>query len=187
MNSSTISVPTKGKILISAPFLTDVFKRSVVFLCEHDEKGSLGFIINKPLKYKLNEIIEDFPEFDAPVLFGGPVQTDLINFIHRAGDIIKGGYEINKGIFWGGDFDELRKHIELGVLNPYDFRFFLGYSGWGAGQLVREMRETSWFVGEGLEKYIFSTEFSSIWSKALRDLGKEFALLSIFPDDPSVN
>lgn len=47
-------VPTKGKILISAPFLTDVFKRSVVFLCEHDEKGSIGFIINKPTKFKLN-------------------------------------------------------------------------------------------------------------------------------------
>ncbi|MCX7834348.1 MAG: YqgE/AlgH family protein [Ignavibacteria bacterium] len=187
MNSNAISVPTKGKILISAPFLSDVFKRSVVFLCEHDDKGSLGFIINKPLKYKLNEIINDFPEFDAPVLFGGPVETDLVNFIHRAGDVLKSGYEINNGIYWGGDFEELKELIETGLVKPSDFRFFLGYSGWGAGQLHKELLDTSWFVGEGLEEYIFSTDYNSIWSKALRDLGREFAIISSFPDDPSVN
>ncbi len=74
----------KGNLLISAPFLNDVFKRSVILLAEHNEEGTVGFILNKPTEYKLDQIIDDFPEFDATVFLGGPVQQDSLNFIHRS-------------------------------------------------------------------------------------------------------
>ena len=91
---------SKGKILISAPLLDDIFKRSVILLTEHNEEGSVGFIINKPTSYKLHDIIEDFPEFNAKAFLGGPVLQNSINFIHKSNNILDGGFEIAEGIYW---------------------------------------------------------------------------------------
>lgn len=177
----------KGKILISAPLLTDFFKRSVIYLTEHDENGSVGFIINKRLNITLNKAVEDFPEFDAPVLLGGPVQTELVNFIHRCGDILEGGVEIKDGIYWGGDFGLLKELIAAGKVDSGDFRFFLGYSGWSANQLDNEMKINSWVVTEGLTEYVFTDDYEGMWSRALRSLGGKYSIISTFPDDPTVN
>ena len=77
--------PEKGKILISEPFLQDFnFKRSIVLLCEHNEEGTVGFILNKPTQVKLSQLIEDFPDFNAPVYFGGPV-PDKYAPVHTPG------------------------------------------------------------------------------------------------------
>src|SRR4029077_16781585 len=100
--------PEKGKILISEPFLNDPnFKRTIILLAEHNEEGSIGFILNKPTNLKIKDTIEDFPEFDAIVYYGGPVQLNTLQFIHKAGDIIEGSLEIADGLFWGGSFDIL--------------------------------------------------------------------------------
>ena len=100
--------PEKGKLLISAPHLTDIFRRSVIYLVEHDENGSVGFVLNRPMKYNINEVIEDFPEFNSKVFLGGPVQPEIVNFIHKRPDKIEGGYEIKNGIYWGGNFENLK-------------------------------------------------------------------------------
>ena len=145
MNDSNTK-PGKGKILISAPYLNDIFKRSVILLTENDENGTVGFIINKPLRLKIHEVVEDFPNFDAIVHLGGPVQPDMLNFIHKAGDIIDGGYEISNGIYWGGNFETFKILAEAGSLNPSDIRFFLGYAGWNPNQLKNELKTNSWYI-----------------------------------------
>ena len=69
--------PTKGRILISEPFLVDYyFKRSVVLLAEHNDEGSFGLIINKPVDMHLGDVLHDFPDFNAPIYLGGPVKTE---------------------------------------------------------------------------------------------------------------
>jgi len=186
MESNDLNIE-KGSLLISAPQLTDFFKRTVILMTEHNENGSLGFVINKPIVQKLNEIVEGFANFDSDVYLGGPVETEIINFIHRAGDIIDGGLEISKGIFWGGDFDKLRILAESGVLNPKDFIFLVGYSGWSVGQLDDELKGNTWFVSEVSEDLIFDTEPETIWAKVLRRMGGEYLTISTFPSDPSVN
>lgn len=178
---------TKGTILISAPQLTDFFSRTVILMAEHNENGSLGFVINKPIKEKLNQVIDGFENFDAKVFLGGPVETEMVNFIHRAGDLIEGGLEISSGIFWGGDFGKLKILAEAGKLNPDDFIFLVGYSGWSEGQLNEEMTSNTWFISEASEDLIFDLEPDKIWSKALRRMGGEYLTISTFPSDPSVN
>jgi len=186
MKSSSVNID-KGSILISAPQLSDFFSRTVILMMEHNENGSLGFVINKPIKQKLNEVIDGFPDFDAKVFIGGPVETDMINFIHRAGDLIEGGLEISKGIFWGGNFNNLKILAEAGKLNPNDFIFLVGYSGWSSGQLNEEMLSNTWFESESSEDLIFDLEPEKIWTNALRRMGGEFLTISSFPSDPSVN
>jgi len=186
MKSNEVNI-NKGSLLISAPQLTDFFKRTVILMTEHNEIGSLGFVINKPIVQKLSEIVDGFTDFDADVYLGGPVETEIINFIHRAGNLIEGGLEISEGIFWGGDFDKLRLLANEGKLNPKDFIFLIGYSGWSDGQLNDEMKENTWFVSEVSEDLIFDTDPEKIWSIVLRRMGGEYLTISTFPNDPSVN
>jgi putative transcriptional regulator len=182
-----ILTPEKGRLLISAPFLSDVFKRSVIYLTEHNETGSVGFIINKPLNVKISSVIEDFPDFDADVYYGGPVQQEMLNFFHKAGDLIDGGVELKDGIFWGGDFETLKVLAETGDLKPEDFRFFLGYSGWSPNQLDDELKVNSWFVKDSVPGYVFNESPDSLWQNILKEMGGEYKIISTFPENPSVN
>ncbi|SRR5260221_8559131 len=180
--------PEKGKILISEPFLNDPnFKRTIILLTEHGDEGSVGFILNKPTEIKLNDALENYAEFDSQVYFGGPVQIDTLQFIHKAGDIIEGSVEIVPGLYWGGSFDSLKDKIENGILKPYDFRFFIGYSGWSEGQLMEEIKINSWIVADTKIDDIFSDEPDNLWRDILKGMGKKFAILASFPENPSVN
>ncbi len=176
-----------GKLLISAPHLSDFFTRSVILMMEYNENGSLGFVVNKPVEEKLHEIIQDFPEFDAKIMLGGPVETDLINFIHRAGEILDGGVEIGNGIYWGGNFETLKILAEAKKLNPDDFIFFLGYSGWSGGQLDEELNSNTWIITKTDIDIIFDVKAIDKWSIALKRMGGDYTTISSFPIDPSVN
>ncbi|MCY7361781.1 MAG: YqgE/AlgH family protein [Ignavibacteria bacterium] len=181
------SEPVRGNLLISAPFLNDIFSRSVILLTESNEEGSVGFILNKLTEFKLHEIIENFPEFDAPVYIGGPVQQNTLNFIHKAGEILDGSHEIMKGIYWGGNYETLKILIENNSLNPEDFKFLLGYSGWGPQQLAEELKINSWYLNNPSYEIIFDKEPSNLWNRVLKSMGKKYSLISTFPADPSVN
>jgi len=178
---------SKGTLLISAPFLNDIFKRSVILIAEHNGEGSVGFILNKTTDYRLHEIIEDFPEFNAPVFLGGPVQQNSLNFLHKAGDILEGSFEIKDGLYWGGNFEALKLLIETNAVSPEDFKFFLGYSGWGVEQLKDEIKTGTWYIKDAAIENIFSNEPKSLWSKVLKTMGKDYSLIATFPEDPSVN
>src|SRR6187402_846369 len=123
--------PEKGRLLISEPFLPDPnFERTVVLLCEHNEDGSFGFVLNKPSVLKIGEVMENILELDEIVYIGGPVQQDTLHFIHRKGPLDK-AVEIIDGIHWGGSFEDLIISVNAKQIANTDIRFFLGYSGWG--------------------------------------------------------
>lgn len=180
--------PTAGSLLVSEPFLLDsYFKRAVVLLSEHDEHGTLGFILNKPTDVRLNDAVEDFPDFDAPLYFGGPVETDTLFYIHTLGAKLEGAKEIAAGIWWGGDYEQLKYLINTKQISNTQIRFYAGYSGWEPKQLACELKDKSWLVSTSSRIFTFFDNPRNLWSQVLRSMGNEYAILANFPEDPNLN
>ena len=180
--------PSKGKLLISEPFLGDYyFKRSVVLLVDHNEEGSFGIIMNKPLDIKLNDIVTGFPKFDASVYLGGPVEGDSLFFIHTLGDQIEGSLEILDGIYWGGKLEIVKEMILLKKIIPSEIRFYLGYSGWSPHQLNEELKRNAWVVSRTNFVDILKIKPKMLWEKSLEKLGGDYLYWSKFPVDPMQN
>ena len=115
-----------GKLLVAEPFMQDVyFKRSVVLLCENTKHSTFGYILNKRLNMKINELVRNFPDFDCDLYFGGPVQNDTLHFIHTIGDVLDESHEIAKGLFWGGNYNQLKVLVKEGLITPKDIKFFV--------------------------------------------------------------
>ncbi len=177
-----------GKILIADPFLKDPnFMRSVVIVCEHQDTGSFGFVLNKSYEQVLGDLIVDLEGSTFPVYYGGPVQLDTIHFLHQCPHLISGGFEISEGIFWGGEFDEVAELIKEGRITEGDIRFFIGYSGWGEGQLEEEMKQKSWITSKATPILIFPSDANNVWKDALKQLGGEYELMTNYPIDPQLN
>jgi len=177
-----------GILLIADPFLKDPnFARTVVLLCEHQDKGSFGFVINKLFDQTLDELVPEVLVPNIPVFFGGPVQMDTIHFVHQQPDLIDGGFEIIPGIYWGGRFENVVSLLNEGRLDLSRIKFFIGYSGWSSGQLVNEFNEKSWILSEGDTALIFDEKEQNIWQQSLKNLGNNFAIMANFPIDPSLN
>ena len=142
--------PKTGNILISEPLMNDFhFGRSVILLVDHAEtEGTFGVIINKTLNANVSRIVDEFPDFDAPVYLGGPVADNQLFFIHTLGELIPDASPIIDGLYWGGEAETLKTLIATGIANEDNTRFYLGYAGWDAGQLVSELVRNSWLVGE---------------------------------------
>jgi len=177
-----------GSILIAEPFLMDnPFRRSVILICEHRPDGSVGFILNKMIDMNVESLIADFPEFDAPVYYGGPVDTDTIHYIHNVGDLLEGSNEVCNGVFWGGDFDKMKFLIENKLIKPENIKFFIGYSGWSGGQLQGELDADTWITDEMYANYAFKDEESTLWSKVLNNKGDHYTVLAQMPESLSQN
>jgi putative transcriptional regulator len=180
--------PGPGILLIADPFLKDPnFMRTVVFLCEHQDEGSFGFVLNRSYDYTLDELVNGLEDLKLPVFYGGPVQMDTIHFLHQYPEKIPGGYEIAEGVFWGGDFDIAIQMIRKGEVNLQRIRFYIGYSGWGTGQLNDELKEKSWLTVKGNRKIIFHKETEEIWKESLKLLGGDYEMMINFPIDPQLN
>ncbi len=173
-----------GKILLAEPFMIDPnFKRATILLFEHEEEGSLGFIMNKRLDSKISELIGDFPEFNSPVYFGGPVQTDTIHYIHNVGNLLDDSQKIEKGIYLGGDFEKLKFLIASDMIKPSNIKFFRGYCGWSPGQLSEEMSYGSWITAEMDSNYLFKGRPEQLWKKIMRNKGRNYTVIAQMPDD----
>lgn len=180
--------PATGRLLISEPFLEDPnFKRSVVLLCDHNEDGSFGFVLNRSLELRVGDFMEDLPDTDAAVSFGGPVQNDALFYIHTLGERIPNSIEIMEGLYMGGDFETLQEFLQRGEADSTNLRFFVGYSGWGPGQLAGELEANSWIVAKSDVPTIMQTDSEEAWGKILRSMGKRYSVLANFPNDPSLN
>lgn len=180
--------PGQGRLLISEPSLQDFyFRQSVVLLAEHNQEGSFGLIINKPIQAKLNEVTKDFPDFDAQMYLGGPVKTDSIFYIHTLGKFIQNSIKIMDGLFWGGDIELLKEMMLLKNLTAKDIRFFIGYSGWASRQLDRELEERSWMVASTKVDQVIHSDPKRMWGRLIRSFGEDYAIWANFPADPSMN
>ena len=182
------TIPKKGHLLIAEPsILGDVsFNRSVILLAEHNDEGSIGFILNKPLNYTINDLI---PEIEASfkIYNGGPVEQDNLYFIHNIPEIIPNSVQISNGIYWGGDFETTKQLIDERKITKNNIRFFLGYSGWSVNQLELEMQENSWIVTENtLENKLLSKSSNQFWKEKIIEQGGEYVLFSNAPENPAL-
>lgn len=180
--------PAKGRLLLARPYLQDPnFWRAVVLLASHSEEGTLGFVLNRKLDYKLNELLEDFPAFDAPVYLGGPVGTDSLHYFHTLPELAGPEDEILPGIYQGTDFEILKEKVMLGTINQENVRFFVGYSGWSADQLEGEIEGKSWYVANPPKGFGFEYDADQLWQKVLQSMGGKYRVISHYPVDPILN
>jgi putative transcriptional regulator len=185
---SNESVAEKGRILISEPFLSDnYFRRSIVYLTEHNDEGSLGFVLNKPLELSITEIVDGFPDSDFTISVGGPVSNNTVHYIHTLGKQVPQSVEVSDGIFWGGDFDHIKELIAAQRVKLHELRFFLGYAGWSANQLEGEMKENAWLVGTISPRAIMQNMGAEFWSETLKRYKNKYKAWANFPEDPGLN
>ncbi|MEM1336633.1 MAG: YqgE/AlgH family protein [Bacteroidota bacterium] len=185
----TAATPKKGKLLIAEPALTgDVsFNRSVVLLAEHNEEGSVGFILNKPLEYDICDLVSEI-KVSFKVFNGGPVEQDNLYFIHKVPDLIEGSVEISDGIYWGGNFERTIELINDLTITESDIRFFLGYSGWASLQLDQELSSKSWVVAPNqYQSDIIQKSSSAFWKEKMIELGGDYLIWSNAPENPILN
>lgn len=183
------SLPKKGYLLVAEPsiFNDDTFNRAVILLTEHSDQGSVGFIMNKPLSYTLNDLI---PEINCnfTVYNGGPVEQDNLYFIHNVPKLIPNSMEIANGIYWGGDFETTKELLNNNQLNKDNIRFFLGYSGWESLQLENELEECSWVLSENnIKEKLVGINSTDFWKEKMFELGGEYIYFSNAPENPNLN
>ncbi|MGZ5205280.1 MAG: YqgE/AlgH family protein [Caldimonas sp.] len=180
-----------NQFLIAMPGMGDgTFAGTVVYLCEHTEKGALGLVINKPIDITLKNLFEkvelsldreDLAE--APVYFGGPVQTERGFVLHEplgAGAGAEGGYNSSLKIEGGLEMTTSKDVLEAlsNGAGPKKVLVTLGYSGWAAGQLEDEMSNNGWINVEAEPGIIFDTPVGERYDKALSLLGIDASMLS---------
>lgn len=174
-------------ILDSGKLSASFFARSVILICQHDADGAFGLVINHATGNALGEAVSDpLPDRlqDTPVYLGGPVQTDMLSFLHT--DAMMFQANVTKDLSIGHSLDELTQ-IAQGFSPAQRVKVFAGYSGWAAGQLEREMGEDSWLIHPASLELVFDTDPDAIWSQILKEKGPQYRLLADAPEDPSVN
>lgn len=180
--------PSTGTLLVSDPFLKDTyFNRSVVLLAEHNENGTFGLIINKPIEVKLKEVLTDFPDFDATLFIGGPLKTDNLFMLHNKGEQIENSSKIMNGLYWGGNIDTIKSMIDDKKMTPLDIRFYIGYSGWDANQLNKELSENAWIIAKAKPNEFLIKTPEILWKNLVTSLGSEYALWANYPIEPIMN
>ncbi len=180
--------PTKGLILISEPFNDDqYFQRSVVCLCEHNEDGSFGYVVNNQTDVNLSALLPAIKSKEFKVSLGGPMSTSSVYYIHTLGDEIEGSVKVKNGLYTGGDFNQITTLINTGLISNSEIHFFLGYSGWSKGQLKEEINRGSWIVSEFNVKDLMQNSTHNYWKKTLEKKGGKYQTISNFPLDPSLN
>ena len=178
----------KGSLLLAEPFISDpFFKRTVILVCDHGKEGSFGFVLNNYVEVELSQLIEDFPDDKINVSIGGPVKSSNLFYLHTQGEAIPNSVAIMDGLYFGGDFDVLKQKVLSGEIALKEIRFFLGYSGWGVGQLDDELGEKSWFVTKVNAATIMHYNEKDMWRGIMRKLGKKGQLVANFPEDPELN
>lgn len=177
-----------GDFLIAEPFLGDQnFERSVVLLCEHNQQGSFGLIVNQETALSLSDVVEEVVAPDIPLFIGGPVENQTLHYVHRRPDLISGGIQIKDDLYLGGDFEEVKNNLNLFRLRNEDIRFFIGYSGWGEDQLASELAQKAWIVTTTAADFLFTTPVTSFWREILRQMGGHYKSIAHYPIDPSLN
>lgn len=188
LTASVMAELATGMLLIADPFLKDPnFMRTVVLLTEHRDDGTIGFVLNRRYENTLDELLPEVEGHKLPVYYGGPVQMNTIHFLHRYPTEIAGSVQVMKGIYWGGNFEAVVALINSGKADPEKIRFYIGYSGWSAGQLDGEMTEKTWLTVQASRQLVFHPNAEEIWRDSLKFMGGEYEMMINFPIDPQLN
>ena len=157
--------PAKGKLLVATELVQgEVFARTVILLLHYDENGAMGIVVNRPTDIEPGELVDDVEAFSAysgKLYWGGPVQMSSLRALLRTGAAPKGAEAIVGSVYLVHIVDNLMDP----PADPASLRFFIGYAGWGAGQLDREMARGSWHVVPALDEYVFADEPRELWKR----------------------
>ncbi len=180
--------PLKGRLLIAEPSILNdsSFNRTIILITEHTNFNSVGFILNRPLEYTLQDLIPEI-DSDFTIYQGGPVEQDNLYFVHKVPELIPESIEVANGIFWGGNFDSLKQLLKDNLIEQSEIRFFLGYSGWGKNQLTDELNINSWFISENDIDNIFSVQNDTLWRNKILQKGGNYKLWANAPNDIQLN
>jgi putative transcriptional regulator len=182
MNSEVTNLT--NHFLIAMPSLMDInFSQSVTYICEHNENGTLGITINKPVDVKLSEIFNqlnitsDNKKLNNQNIFaGGPVQMDRGFLLHTPCGNWKSSLQVTDSISVTTSKDILEAIANNN--GPENVVIALGYAGWAMGQLETEISENAWLSCPANEDILFHTPADQIWEKAARLMGVDLTLLS---------
>ena len=180
----------KGIFLVAAPSLRDPnFRQTVVLLCEHGPEGALGVVVNRPTAVNLAEALPQIPVMESQrhVLYsGGPVQTNQVMLLYRLDQVPDNSHHVFDGVCLGGDVDVVER-ILTAAPSQDAFRAYLGYSGWGPGQLESEMKTGSWITLPADPAMVFEKDPARVWPEILQSLGEPYRHYADMPFDPSFN
>jgi len=155
-----------GSVLISAPSLEDpYFDKVVIYITEYNEKGALGFVMNRLFERKFNELTEFRNSKPFPLYEGGPVEREKLYFIHRIPGFIAPGTPVADGVYYGGHFKQAVEYINTAGDAERNIRLFIGYSGWDAHELEQEIEEGSWLPVKASVTTLFEASEQSLWEE----------------------
>lgn len=179
-----------GRLLVASPTLEDAnFRRTVILMLDHGEDGALGLVVNRPMEVEVSSVLPAWqPYTTAPgrLFQGGPVQLDsALGLVAIPG----GGAEpVGVRLLIGSvglvDLDAPPEVIVSGLAG---LRIFAGYAGWAAGQLEGEISEGAWYVIDSEPRDAFTDSPERLWGEVLRRQRSQLAMVSTYPDDPSLN
>lgn len=185
------NTPKTGSLLVAEPFLREeYFNHAVISLIDYEEgKNTMGIVLNRYTGYSLGEIVDEIDDrIDLPVFCGGPMSSDRLFYIHTLGTLFPGCRPIGHGLYVGGDFDEITRYIQAGYPTDGFIRFFIGYSGWDAGQLELELKDHVWAVSDHIDRNtILTGEEDSYWHRTVRTLGPDYRGWLYHPMDVHAN
>ncbi|MGB0582333.1 MAG: YqgE/AlgH family protein [Limisphaerales bacterium] len=178
----------KGQLLLDGGKLHGSwFHRSVVLVCQHDEDGALGLVLNKPSPAKIGDaLVADLPDVmkEESLYVGGPVQSTALSFLRTDSFIPEAN--VIPGLNLEHSIDELVECAES--FSPaQQIRVFAGYAGWAPGQLDDEMERDAWLLHPASLDHVFNAASSDLWSEILKTMGWKFRLLADAPEDISWN
>lgn len=180
--------PKKGRVLISDPFKSsEYFERSVVYLCEHNENSSFGFVLNKTISVGIEGLNEVFNHQPVKAFKGGPCEENSLFFLHSFGDKIKDSQLVSNDIYLGSNFNDLYEIMTPELLEEGAIKLFIGYSGWSEGQLEAEIEQNAWVVAEVEDNAEVMLNRGDLWTYFMTKLGKKYHLMTKFPLDPNYN
>ena len=173
-----------GHFLIAMPNLADPpFSRGVALLCQHDEDGAVGLLVNQLSEYRLGDVLAqmklecmDSELADAPVLIGGPVKQERGFVLHREPGQWESSYRINEA--WSVTTSRDILVAMAAGEGPAQALLALGYAGWSAGQLEQELMENAWLTTEADARIVFDTPLEERWNAAAGLMGVNPAQLA---------
>ena len=179
----------KGNLLIASPeFGTkDFFAKTVILIADHNIKGSVGFVLNRPQKFTLQDLIPEIKN-KFKIYNGGPIEQESLYFLHKVPHLIANSVKICDGVYWGGDFAVIKDLLNNNEITNKDIKFFLGYTGWGVHQLEDELEEEHWIL-DSYTKHedLFESQLSNIWKNKIIEHCPEFAIWINAPINPTFN